>query len=369
MRIRVASVVGLLLPSLLARSPVARAAGKKVAPAGDSEAIHISQPILPVRDIVKGMKCQGHTVYSGSTLDTFDCEVLGVYKGLWGPGEDVIIVRLVGPNADRYGVVAGMSGSPVTIDGKLIGALSLAMGAFMKEPIAGVTPIEDMVRIGGSHGWPAAGEPAGAKKQSAETDWRPIATPLALSGFSPEIVPLAKELLEPYGFVVSGGGGGGTTGAGTRLVPGGAVSGILVSGDWNISGTGTVTAVEGDRVLAFGHSFLLYGEVEMPMAGADIITTVPSTMLSYKMANLTSVVGAVTRDNREAIAGRLGATARMIPVKVTLPAGTRPREAHFEVFRNKFLTAPMMTVAVMNGLVANADYDAEGTLRLEGHIK
>lgn len=337
---------------------------------------------MPVADVRAGMKCVGRTVYSGTEIVDFQCEILGVLPGAWGPGEDVIIARLVGANADRYGIAAGMSGSPVFVDGKLIGALSLAYGSFQREPIAGITPIDSMLRVRGSQGWPGASRgaaPAGALPRSGAMELLPIRTPLVMSGLAPELIDVSRSLLEPLGFVVSAGGGTSRAvaaaldsapdrAAAAGLVPGAAVSGMLVQGDVNIAATGTVTWRENDSVVAFGHSFLLYGDVELPMGAAEIVATVPSDNLSFKLGKTNAVVGAVTRDNRTAIAGTIGATARMIPVTVKLPEGTIPREIRFGVFRNKVLTAPMMTLGVMNGLVGNAAYDAEGTVRLEGKI-
>lgn len=333
---------------------------------------------MPVSEIQRGQKCSGRTVFEGSKIDDFDCEILGVLPGAWGPGDDVIIARLVGPTAQRYGVIAGMSGSPIFVDGKLIGALSLSMGTFQKEAIAGITPIAAMQRVRQSTGWPVRPSKAASPNEPAPRfagyELQPILTPLVVSGISPEAMPLAKSLLEPHGFMVTAGAGGAMTaapvpGAADTIQPGSALAGLLVTGDVNIAGTGTVTWRDRDTVLAFGHSFLMYGGVEMPMATSEIITTVASSAISYKLGAPKQVVGSVFRDNRTAIAGRFGAEAKMIPVKVTLPEGTQPREIRFQVFRNRVLSAPMMTVGVMNGLVSNAAYDAEGTLKLDGRVK
>lgn len=335
-------------------------------------------PTMPVSEIQRGQKCSGRTVFEGSKIDDFDCEILGVLPGAWGPGDDVIIARLVGPTAQRYGVIAGMSGSPIFVDGKLIGALSLSMGTFQKEAIAGITPIAAMQRVRQSTGWPVRPSKAASPNEPAPRfagyELQPILTPLVVSGISPEAMPLAKSLLEPHGFMVTAGAGGAMTaapvpGAADTIQPGSALAGLLVTGDVNIAGTGTVTWRDRDTVLAFGHSFLMYGGVEMPMATSEIITTVASSAISYKLGAPKQVVGSVFRDNRTAIAGRFGAEAKMIPVKVTLPEGTQPREIRFQVFRNRVLSAPMMTVGVMNGLVSNAAYDAEGTLKLDGRVK
>lgn len=327
-------------------------------------------PTMPVSELRAGQKIVGRTVYTGNEIVEFHGEILGVLPGGWGPGEDVILARLTGPHAERYGVVAGMSGSPVFVDGKLIGALSLSYGTFLREPIAGITPIASMMRVQGSRGWPG-GTPASPKPQGATQDLIPIRTPLVMSGMTPELLPLAKDLLEPFGFVVSAGGASvpmtgavDASKAGT-IVPGGAISGMLVQGDVNMAATGTVTWREGKDVIAFGHSFLLYGDVEVPMGAAEIVTTVPSDYLSFKIGKTNAIVGAITRDNKTAIAGTIGAQAKMIPVTLTLPEG----EVRFSVFRNKVLTAPMLTLAVLNGLTGNAAYDAEGTVRLDGTIK
>ena len=349
-------------------------------------------PTMAVADLQRGMKCVGRTVYEGTKIEEFTCEILGVLPGAWGPGDDVIVARLTGPKADRYGIAAGMSGSPVFVDGKLIGALSLSLGTFQREPIAGITPIDAMQRVRTSNGWPmprgesGGSSPIDAKPRSGggaldaatfdSTALRPILTPLVVSGISPEAMPLAKSLLEPHGFVLTAGAGAGADlaaapapGADDVVQPGGALAGLLVTGDVNVAATGTVTWRDESTLLAFGHSFLLYGNVEMPMAAAEIIATVPSQAISFKLGAPRSVVGAVLRDNRTAIAGRFGEKARMIPVKVTLPEGTTPREIRFSVFRNRVLTAPMLTVGVMNGLVSNAAYDAEGSVRLDGRVK
>lgn len=352
-------------------------------------------PTMPVADLQRGMKCVGRTVYEGTRIEEFGCEILGVLPGAWGPGDDVIVARLTGPNADRYGIAAGMSGSPVFVDGKLIGALSLSLGTFQREPIAGITPIDAMQRVRSSTGWPmprggadAGGSPieseprtgGGARGHDARdfdpTALRPILTPIVVSGITPEAMPIARTLLEPHGFVLTAGAGAGADlaaapapNAGDVVLPGGALAGLLVTGDVNIAATGTVTWRDESTLLAFGHSFLLYGNVEMPMAAAEIVATVPSQAISFKLGAPRTVVGAVLRDNRTAIAGRFGEQARMIPVKVTLPEGTTPREIRFSVFRNRVLTAPMLTVGVMNGLVSNAAYDAEGSVRLDGRVK
>lgn len=356
--------------------------------AGEIKALEPAVPILAVSKIKPGMKGTGYTVYSGKKIETFDVLILGVLPGAWGPDDDVILCRILGPNADRYGIAAGMSGSPVYIDGKLVGALSLAYGGFQREPIGGITPIESMLRVPVNLRADAAepGRAVPVKIASAQQPGalRPISTPLVLSGFDPKAVPLVVKTLEPYGFAaVSGGGavaaplvsgsasGSGATGkvTGRKLKPGSAVAGILVQGDINIQGMGTLTYVDDDVALAFGHSFLLYGDVEMPLADAQVVATVPSDQLSFKVGYPTEVVGAVVRDNRTAIAGKFGTQAKMLPVKLTVDRGADKETFQFEVFRNKVLTSLMVGAAVINALVGAPGYDAEGTVKVEGVIR
>lgn len=340
-------------------------------------------PIMPVSEIEPGMKAKGRTVYEAGVIEDFEATVLGVLPSALGPGQDVILVRLTGDKAERFGVAAGMSGSPVYIDGKLIGALSLAYGQFQREPIAGVTPIESMIQVSNSS---TSADARGARRtvpvhlpdQDVHGQLVPVRTPITLSGFDPAAVSVVNRLFEPYGFAVSGGGGGelpvsaSNVGAGKPdpedLTPGSAVSGILMQGDLTIQGTGTLTYADDENALAFGHAFLLYGDVEMPLASAHVLTTVPLDSLSFKVAYPKRVLGAFVRDNRTAMAGRFDARARMIPVQVKVKRGSELRTYNFEIFRNQMLTTAVLTAGVTNALVATADYSAEGTMIVEGRI-
>lgn len=342
--------------------------------------------VIPVEEIRPGMKGQAKTVFAGSQVETFDLEVLGVLKNFFGPQQDIILVRLAGPRVDFTGVVAGMSGSPVYIEGRLAGAISLRIGFFTKEAIAGVTPIANMFRaeeqtapgpvadaelppryplpesIAGSLGLPAA----------SQAYLVPIETPLTLTGFYPQTIARFAEELGRYGFLAVPGGSASATPAGTSpLEPGGAVSGALITGDLSVAGTCTITLREGDRLYACGHPLLAYGSVELPMTTAEIVTTVASEAGSFKIANSGEVIGTFTQDRRTAIVGTVGKPPTMIPVELSLarPGGGRERTFRFQLFRHPRLSPLLLTLTLFNGLVGATEYGEETSYRIDGRIE
>lgn len=271
-----------------------------------------------------------YTVFEGVTPEPMDVEILGLLRDAMGPKQDMILARLHGTKAEYTGVVAGMSGSPVYIDGKLLGALSFRIGQFSKEPIAGITPIAQMLEVRDGVPQPAAA-PSVSETHATGESMRPIETPLVFSGFSRETVDRFANRFTALGLEpVSGLGGSAPNEAQPgALVPGSAVSAVLVQGDLSIAGTCTVTYVDPQRLLACGHPITQYGPISMPMTKADVLATLPSPMNSFKIVNTTETVGAFTEDRQSAILGRFGETARMIPVTVTLKptgaAGSEPR--------------------------------------------
>ena len=241
-----------------------------------------------------------------------------------GPGQDMILARLHGAKPEYTGVVAGMSGSPVYIDGRLLGALSYRIGQFSKEPIAGITPIEQMFEVRDGQGVGAAegrrnptlsrcarmGHPSG-KMQAMET-------PLVFSGFSAGGGGAVWGAFRELGMTPVAGLGGVDTEAKQPepLVPGSAVSAVLVRGDLSVAGTCTVTYVDKDQLLACGHPLTQFGQVSIPMTKTNVVATLASPLNAFKIVNATETVGAFTQDRASAILGRFGAKARMIPVVV-----------------------------------------------------
>jgi hypothetical protein len=273
-------------------------------------------------------------------------------------------------------VVAGMSGSPVYLDGKLAGALSLKLGAFTKEPIAGVTPIADVIS-GGSFNSPLnavsnaplpmetalrAGVQNGAALQSIET-------PLVFSGFQPSAIEKFAPQLSSYGFVAAQ---GGTTPArpdDAKLSPGDMAGMVLVQGDASINSACTVTAVQADKVFLCGHPFLSLGDVQMPMARSRVVTTLSSDLASTKIVNVGGSIGTITGDHLTAVTGKLGAPPAMIPMELNVKTPAGEKNLHFELVNHPKLTPLLVGITAFSGLTQNAVYGEGTTLRMSGEIK
>jgi hypothetical protein len=316
-----------------------------------------------------------------------DVEILGVLKNVLGPGQDMILARLKGSKPEYTGVVAGMSGSPVYIDGKLLGALSYRIGQFSKEPIAGITPIAEMLAVNGT-AEPAtwmhttsqlnSGDARSSANATADsTDIHPIETPLVLSGFSPDAVKFFQDHVSIMGAMpVAGLGGSAPDGssdgklsdAGPPLLPGSAVSALLVRGDLEIAATCTVTYVDPHQVLACGHPITRYGDVSIPMTKADVVTTLASPLNSFKIVNTTQTIGAFTEDRSSAIRGVPGASARMIPVAIHTHGGLRDRTLHVEVIDNPDITPGALMVSLYESLLETNSYSEELTYSLRGTV-
>lgn len=343
--------------------------------------------IFPLAQLKRGMKGVAYTVFEGVNPEPMQVEILGVLKDSLGPGRDMILARLYGNKPEFTGVVAGMSGSPVYIDGKLVGALSYRIGQFSKEPIAGITPIEQMLEVRDDEVRPAAargqkganGEEASlpAAKVGNGIEMQAMETPLVFSGFSQDVVDRFGDRFRAMGMTPVAGLGGSDAGAvqPEPLVPGSAVSAVLVRGDLSVAGTCTVTYVDPTRLLACGHPITQYGPVDMPMTKAAVVATLPSPLNAFKIVNTTETVGAFTEDRAAAIMGRFGTKARMIPVTVdvippTVPgaASTKQKTFHFEVLDNRQLTPSAMLVSVYQSLQATNSAAAEMSYRMSGEI-
>src|SRR5205807_557681 len=226
-----------------------------------------SNEILPLSQVRAGMQGYAYTIFAGDQVEKFDLEVIGVLENFLGPKQSIILVQLEGPKVEHTGVVAGMSGSPVYLDGKLAGALSLKLGIFTKEPIAGVTPIQDVLNPSpsamaevpmGQFGVPSE-TPANAGLPSGSV-LEPIQTPLVFSGFLPATLQQFASQLQGYGLVATQGGTAAPSPQDSHLVAGDMAGMVLVEGDASINSACTVTAVEGDRVFLCGHPFLNLGD-------------------------------------------------------------------------------------------------------------
>ena len=370
---------------------------------------------MPVSDIRPGMVGIGHTVFDGTHVEEFKAHILGVLENVIGTQRNLILARLEGGPLANTGVIAGMSGSPVYIDDRLIGAVSYALGSFSKEPIAGITPIAEMTdattlngpRPPGSRvhleypltrenlqaafrkalNWnrPFADRPGDAQLSGVSavaevggaqlgTLMRPIATPLVMSGFEPEIADMLGSAFREQGFVPMAGNAAGFH-AGEKpfegpLKPGDGVGVMLVSGDLTLGATGTVTHIDGDRVYAFGHPMYNLGPTEFPMTRAYVYTVLPSLFSSMKLSSTGEVIGTFLQDRATAIAGRLGSGPRMIPVTIALESARQPKQTfHFTVVNDQ-LFGPLMTYAsILNTLAQYERQFGSATFQVRGSAR
>ena len=363
-------------------------------------------PLFPLSEIEPGMKGVGRTVFDGRNIVEFEAEILGVLRNV-APRQSVILARLSGGPLEETGILAGMSGSPVYIDGRLIGAVALGF-QFSKAPIAGITPIEQMVESFGDEAEtasvPAAGQqawsfvaesgnpselrlvasempdllPPAAKANAAnrvfwggnETSLVRVATPLALSGFTTEAVEHFQPQLRALGLVPMQVGGGGTTdqtmGDASKLQPGSMISVQLVRGDLGMSADGTVTLVDQGRVYAFGHQFLSAGPTAIPFAESVVLTALPSYANSMKISTPGQLLGVIGQDRSSGIMGTLGERVRMAPVELEVASGERPdRNYSFEVVNDRFLLPFLVNMAVLSSLGTTERMVGDSTLQVE----
>jgi len=346
--------------------------------------------VMPEYQVKAGMHGVAYTVFEGVKPEPVDVEILGVLRNMAGPKSDVILARLHGPKVEYTGVVAGMSGSPVYIDGKLVGAIAYRIGEFSKEPIAGITPAATMMEISELDKGPAQDLDAaksGAKNAASPTSGpglsampsdglspynnllKPIETPLVFSGFSEETLRLFGDKFASAGVVpVMGVGSVSDAKQPEPLEPGSAVSAILVRGDMDIAGTCTVTYVDATHLLACGHPLLQSGNVDMPMAKAQVLATLPSGSNSFKIVNTTESVGSFVQDRRTGIMGRFDREPQMIPVTLSFSGTAHAKQFHYEVLNNPKITPTAMMATVFNALQGMNEYGEDTTYRLTGDI-
>ena len=330
--------------------------------------------VFPLAEVRRGQMGVAYTVFEGVNPEPMQVEILGLLKGALGPGQDMILARLHGSKPEYTGVVAGMSGSPVYIGGRLVGALSYRIGQFSKDPIAGITPIEQMFEV--------RDRPEGSAVKIAQvSDARPgvpgaeivpMETPLVFSGVSEDALAAFGDRFRALGLdpVIGLGGAESDARQPEPIVPGSAVSAVLVRGDMTMAATCTVTYVDPERLLACGHPFTQGGAVDFPMTKATVVATLASPLNSFKIVNETETVGSFTEDRSSAILGRFGRTARMIPVSVEVSgAGAAADHTfHYEVLDNKDLTPNALLVSVYESLHGTNRAGDETSYRLTGEL-
>src|ERR1700675_188084 len=355
--------------------------------------------IFKEADLKPGMKGYAWTVLSGSEPEPIPVEIMGVLKNQRGPKQDIILGKM-GGKAIRTNVAGGMSGSPVYIDGKLVGAVALRFSVFSPDAICGITPIELMLEVNDfDQSRPADARtpdktvaresvpiPSGmlaqvlsaGVSQSPGSDFtmEPIATPLSFAGFNDNVLRQFGPLFQQMGATVAAGGASSTmtdskpvAGWQKSLQPGDAFSGVLVSGDMSVTGMCTVTYNDGKHILGCGHSFFNLGPVDMPMAKSEVLMTLASQFQPNKFGNATEIVGALHQDRHSAIMGELGATAPMVPVTVKVRsfddnnAVRKEKDLRFSVFVQQKWTPYLMMLTLFNSISGLNDFAEETTYR------
>ncbi len=350
--------------------------------------------ILPLSQVQPGMKGTAYTIFAGDEIEPIDLEVLGVLPNAFGPKQDIILVELKGAKVEHTGVVAGMSGSPVYINGKLVGALSLKLGIFTKEAIGGVMPIENMLAI--EKALPAATKGGASVSQSivpvpalspvrlpdefaqrmglgSGNFLTPIETPLIATGFYPQALAQYSGELARFGLTAVEGGTAAARPDDAQIEPGSMVGMVLVQGDLSLEAGCTVTRIEAGRVFVCGHPLFGFGNVELPMARAHVVTTLASSLASTKIMTTGGVIGTFTQDRLTGVMGQVGGGPALMPLDLLVTTPTEEKRFHFEMISNSKLTPLLVAVTTFNGVVANTAYtegttfQLNGTIEIEGH--
>ena len=371
--------------------------------------------VFPVDDLRPGMVAIGRTVFEGERLDEFKAHILGVLRNVIGPRRNLILARLEGGPLANTGVIAGMSGSPVYIDGRLVGAVSYSLGQFAKEPIAGITPFNEMLEaatlptprrqaarveltmplsqdslreaLSQAFAWakPFADSPSDVQLLGGATInagigtlLRPIATPITLGGFDTSVADPVIGAFRDRGFLPVMAGGAAQQDASAApprpLRPGDPIGVALMSGDLELGATGTVTEVDGDRVYAFGHPFYGLGPTAFPLTRAHVHVVLPSLISSMKIASTGDVIGTVLQDRATTIAGTLGPGPSMIPVTLNLQAARGTRKTFkMAMVRDQLFTPLLAYLSILNTLTSYerengvASYAVRGTAQVKNH--
>ena len=357
---------------------------------------------FPLSQVHRGQIATAWTVFTGTKPEPMQVEILGVLRGARGPGQDMILAKLLGAKPEYTGVVAGMSGSPVYIGNKLIGSLSYRIGQFAKDPIAGITPIAQMLEVKDmpvNTQWastsvpvPNLGSPASATNTLAADNnsgmmFQAMETPIVMSGFRPEAMRLWQKEMAGTGLdIVAAGGGSGSSKEGAdggfgaishsaiaSVVPGSAVSAQLVRGDLEVSATCTVTYVDPKQLLACGHPILQAGTVSLPMTTAEVVETLASPLNAFKIINTGDPIGTFTEDRDSAIRGVLGAKPHMIPVHITVHGEGADHKLNIQVVDLPSLTPQAVLVSLYDSLLQNnqstldTSYHVTGSIDIDGY--
>lgn len=365
---------------------------------GSSFAAFASEPkFFPIENVRTGMKGHGMTIFQGSKPERFEVEVLGVVNGFANPKQSIIIAKLSGGQVDKTGVFAGMSGSPVYIDDKLVGAVAYAF-PFSKEPIAGIQPIQNMIGLVENGNAPeprpsssvsfntllSQADPSGnslstlsgARAVSSATGQMvPIATPVSFSGVPQAVLDLFADDLRKIGIQAIAGLGSSSSNAPmvafneNTLLPGSSVTVQLARGDFSYDAAGTVTYRDGERIFAFGHPFLASGATSWPMAESQVVTVIANLNNSFKIATTGNLVGSISQDRATCVFGQLGDKPQMIPVRLNVRTSRNKTETYkFELISDPMLAPILMRIALTSAILGTERQMGPQTVKINGRI-
>jgi hypothetical protein len=333
-----------------------------------------SYEIMPVDSVREGMKGYGVSVFKGNRLDTFEVEILGVLEDV-SPERKMILARLSGSGLEKTGIIAGMSGSPIFINGKIIGAAAYGW-SFSLEPITGITPIEEILatkdalydEYGQDREMKIHGK--GMVSPYSGVTLSRIQTPLVVSGFDNWLLKDIETFFSGKGFsVVLGGGSSGKHEGTDSLFVGSGVSAELVQGDASIGAVGTVTYISGNDVYAFGHPLFFSGDVSFPMSTAYVYAVMPSQYSSFKIASPEKEIGAVFQDRSDAIYGVMGEKARTIPLDITVSKEKSSKDFHFTIVDHKDLTPFFAGITITNSILTQGRGYGDLTIDLDVDLR
>jgi len=362
---------------------------------GLAAALHAQTAFFPLKDVRPGLRGIGKTVFSGDRIDEFQVEVLGVLENI-GPKQNLILARLSGGPLAETGVLQGMSGSPVYIDGRLAGAVALAF-PFAKEAITGIRPIEEMVRVTEAGRTPppprlaarndvslaalyAAKDltrllPGRLEAATGGAKLLDIATPVSFAGFTratlDSFAPQLRTLgLEPAQGLSAGGPSSPHMGDPSTLKPGSMISVQLMTGDLSIGADGTVTYIDGNKIYAFGHRFLAVGSTALPFTRSEVLALLPVMSASFKISEPKETMGAILQDRNTAVAGELGRAAPMAPVSISVSRGGKRMDNYqMEMVQDRFLSPLLVQMAVFNTIDATERTVGAASFRVTGEIE
>ncbi len=357
----------------------------------------VGAPVLPLDELKPGQTGQVWTVFRGTTPEPFTAQVTGVLRNALGPGKSLILCELTDPRVQSMGAVAGMSGSPLYIDGKLVGVLSYQIQRFETVRHAGFTPIADMLEVStlpATKPAPASPLPIPVKSEprARESDgaaprttggftaglgeFQPFRPVFTLGGVAPQVAEALAPQFAALGLGTMALGGSldasnaptATSAAAPELKPGGVVAAALAVGDITLAAGGTVSHVEGNKVLAFGHPLMSLGATEVPMAEAEIVTILPSSLNSIKVSNTGRVIGTFSQDRLSAIYGEVGRQPHLVPVEISLPARLNRRSLNFSVIQHEMLLPTIAATGLTQAVLGSNEAGLQRGFRLRATV-